>query len=324
VILGCIAIAAGVMTPAATSAEPGGNNGTVKVDGGALNGNSNEPHVGCTFYVEWFDFDPGASSTVTFSMQSPTDTPTTAGAPTSTAFGRYTLDASGNYNHSFDIYDLVKNFTPQPNQGFHVKLEIETTWSNGSDTKHKTFWMTSCGNPPAETGSVSLAKVVSGPAPAGDPDYSFTVTSDDPGATVSSPVALKASGAPVTVASGVAVGSTVTITETGANGAASTSYSVDNGPAQPGSSVVVPVSAATSVAVVATNTFTAVLGEETSRQAPTTTQYDPGQPTPTAALPSELARTGSNRLPLALVGLALIGGGLALSAVGRRRLRMSR
>jgi hypothetical protein len=324
VIVGCIAIAAGVLTPAASSAEPGGNNGTVKVDGGALNGNSNEPHVGCTFLVEWFDFDPGASSTVTFSMQSPTDTPTTAGASTSMSFGPYTLDAGGNGNHSFDISDLVKNFTSRPNQGFHVKLDIETTWSNGSDSKHKTFWVTSCVNPPPQTGSVSLAKLVSGPAPAGDPDYSLSVTSSDPGATLNSPVSMKASGAPVTVASDVAVGSTVTITETGANGASSTSYSVDGGAAQPGTTVVVTVSSTGTVAVVATNAFTSVLGEEISQQAPTTTQYDPGQPAPTAALPGELARTGSNRLPLALIGLALIGGGLALSAVGRRRVRMSR
>src|SRR5262245_33592858 len=96
-ILGCMVIAAGAAAPTRAVADPGGNNGTVKVDGGALtNGNANEPHVGCGFAVEWFDFDPGASSTVTFSMQPPTATPNTPGAPTSVQFGPYTLDAGGN------------------------------------------------------------------------------------------------------------------------------------------------------------------------------------------------------------------------------------
>jgi hypothetical protein len=250
-----MSIAAGVITPAAAVAESaGGNNGTVKVDGGTLdNGNANEPHVGCDFAIEWFGFDSDASSSVTFTMQPPTNIPNAPGASTSVAFGPFDLGSNGASNQSFNIYDLLKNFTAQPNQGLHVKLETHTTWSNGDDTKYKAYWVTGCG---AELGSVTLDKVVAGPAPAGDPGYTFNVVADDPDATVVSPVTVKASDPAVPVATNVPLGTKVTITETRSQGASSTSYSVDGGAAQLGSSVEVTVASSSAVAVVAANTFT--------------------------------------------------------------------
>ena len=53
----------------------GGNNGTVKVAelGDMDDPPDNDPHVGCTFNVEWYNFDPGTNtSTVTFESQAPT------------------------------------------------------------------------------------------------------------------------------------------------------------------------------------------------------------------------------------------------------------
>ena len=50
--------------------DPGGNNGTVKIveDGDFDAPPNNDPHVGCTFTVEWYGFDQGADivSKVTF------------------------------------------------------------------------------------------------------------------------------------------------------------------------------------------------------------------------------------------------------------------
>jgi hypothetical protein len=289
-----------------------------KVDGGALdNGNANEPHVGCDFAVEWFGFDSGAQSTVTFSMQSPSATPNTEGAPTSVQFGPFALDAAGNFSQSFDIYNLLKNFTPQQNQGFHVKLETNTTWSNGDDSKFKTYWVTGCER---LVGSVTLDKVVSGPAPAGDPAYTCTVVAEDPGAVVSSPVTLEASDPVSAVATNVAMGSKVTITETGANGAALTSYAVDGGTAVAGASVEVTVSSTTAVAVVATNSFAEVLGTTTTRPDPTTATTATRTPPDDTGAPSSgaLARTGTGRAPLVVLGFVLVGAGLAVSVIGRR------
>ena len=59
-----------------TPGNPPGNNGTVKIagPGDEVGHPSNNPHPGCTFYVEWFGFDEGADvvSTVTFASQAPT------------------------------------------------------------------------------------------------------------------------------------------------------------------------------------------------------------------------------------------------------------
>ncbi|HEY1117463.1 MAG TPA: hypothetical protein VGE43_07140, partial [Acidimicrobiales bacterium] len=45
-----------------TPGNPPGNNGTVKIagPGDEVGHPSNNPHPGCTFYVEWFGFDEGA------------------------------------------------------------------------------------------------------------------------------------------------------------------------------------------------------------------------------------------------------------------------
>src|SRR5438445_779698 len=57
-----------------SGSTPGGNNGTVKIDGEPFDNHiDNEPHVGCLFRVLWFGFDVGTRhSTVDFTAQAPT------------------------------------------------------------------------------------------------------------------------------------------------------------------------------------------------------------------------------------------------------------
>ena len=59
------------------SAVPKGNNGTIKIDGVALQGGpANEPHVDCEFALEFSGYDQGAlAASVTFALQSPTRRP---------------------------------------------------------------------------------------------------------------------------------------------------------------------------------------------------------------------------------------------------------
>src|SRR5215217_3796725 len=68
---GVTAFGAGVL-PAA--ADPPGNNGTVKIDGVAFDDHpNNEPHVGCTFEVDFYGYDEGdLNATVTFTSHPPT------------------------------------------------------------------------------------------------------------------------------------------------------------------------------------------------------------------------------------------------------------
>ena len=137
----------------ALATNPPGNNGTVKVDGTDVNKqpNANEPHVGCNFSLEWYGFDANAVSTVTFETQPPTgsrvllndvvqldgDDNTGGGSPAG-------LDGVVFYQLQFDpLLDYL-----HPQQGYHVYLTINTTGSQGSDVKHKVFWVTGCEAPP--------------------------------------------------------------------------------------------------------------------------------------------------------------------------------
>ncbi|QIK74055.1 hypothetical protein [Nocardioides piscis] len=147
--------------PAPAKGDPAGNNGTVKIApyGDVDRIPNNTPHVGCTFQVEWFGFDQGAVSQVTFAEHAPTtgvgmtvsgDSLTVdvghdaaSGAGTSTGF-----DQVARYSLSFTEPGHAK-------QGYHVKLTINTTGSQGADVKHKVFWVEGCGpvaptTPPAE------------------------------------------------------------------------------------------------------------------------------------------------------------------------------
>src|SRR5207249_3184052 len=39
---------------------------------------------------------------------------------------------------------LVGHYDPQPQQGYHVKLTINTDGAQGADVKHKVFWVDGC------------------------------------------------------------------------------------------------------------------------------------------------------------------------------------
>ncbi|WP_341928262.1 DUF11 domain-containing protein [Nocardioides psychrotolerans] len=126
---------------------------------------NNDPHVGCTFSVEWYGFDQGPTivSKVTFEMQSPTVSVglTVSGPPTvfvggdpATGAGTATgLDGRQAYTLSFDG-------PAHPIQGYHLKLTIETPGSQGSDKKYKVFWVEGCDPVQPPTPGISLEKSV--------------------------------------------------------------------------------------------------------------------------------------------------------------------
>jgi hypothetical protein len=135
-----------------TSHNPPGNNGTIKVDGQAYdNGQpNNEPHVDCKFKIDFYGFDTGdLYAQVTFNAQEPTAKGTQfltdkvfIGEDDQSGGGSQAgLDAHKEY----DLGKALAGFTPQPQQGYHVKLTINADASQGSDVKHKTFWVDGCG-----------------------------------------------------------------------------------------------------------------------------------------------------------------------------------
>ena len=155
--------------------NPPGNNGTVKIAGpsDAVGHPSNNPHPGCTFYVEWFGYDQGSDvvSTVSFAPQAPTNDVTIGGvAPTQVfvggdeAGGGTDLDGRQQYTLSFG------GGAPHPKQGYHVKVTVSTPHSLGNDTKTKVFWVEPC-----TTGSTATPET--GPAPVATAEGADTTTS---------------------------------------------------------------------------------------------------------------------------------------------------
>jgi LPXTG-motif cell wall-anchored protein len=140
--------------PGQASADPPGNNGTVKIDGVAFDDHpDNEPHVGCIFQVDWYGFDEGdLFSHVTFEVHPPTGKPVIlleddvfiGGDDNSGGGSEAGLDASETY----DLSALLQGFEPHPQQGWHVKLTVNNDGSQGADVKHKVFWVSGCETPP--------------------------------------------------------------------------------------------------------------------------------------------------------------------------------
>jgi hypothetical protein len=148
--------------PGQASADPPGNNGTVKVDGVAFDDHpDNEPHVGCVFQVDWYGFDEGEDlfSHVTFEVHPPTGKPAILleddvfiGEDDNSGGGSEAgLDASETY----DLTTVLQGFEPHPQQGWHVKLTVNNDGSQGADVKHKVFWVSGCETPPTTSTSTT-------------------------------------------------------------------------------------------------------------------------------------------------------------------------
>jgi hypothetical protein len=137
---------------ALAASNPPGNNGTIKVDREPFDtAPNNEPHVGCTFQVDFYGYDEGdLNADVTFEAWAPTQRESDSQVLlTDTVFIGEDSNAGGGSEAGLDAertYTLdLTGITPHPQQGVHVKLTIHADGSQGADVKHKVFWVTGCG-----------------------------------------------------------------------------------------------------------------------------------------------------------------------------------
>ena len=157
VLLAATAVVLAAAGLASAGPNPPGNNGTVKIDDTPFDdAPDNEPHVGCTFQVDFYGYDEGdLDAVVTFESHPPTgpvqvlltDTVFIGEDDNSGGGSEAGLDASETYTLDFT------GIEPHPVQGFHVKLTINAEGSQGADVKHKVFWVTGCDpceEPPTE------------------------------------------------------------------------------------------------------------------------------------------------------------------------------
>lgn len=157
-LVGGLAMAVVLAAPASatTGGDPPGNNGTIKIDGKPFDdAPDNEPHPGCVFQVDFYGFDAGdLNADLTFEAVAPTAggvllTDTVPIGEDSHAGGgsEAGLDASKTYDLSSELAGIA----PQRNQGWHVRLTVHADGSQGSDVKHKVFWVDDCTTATAPT-----------------------------------------------------------------------------------------------------------------------------------------------------------------------------
>jgi len=138
-----------------SSSDPAGNNGTVFIHDVANDQSPhNVPHVGCTFYVDFFGFDQGQDVTVSFAGQAPTGKGTQLGGgqtltPVST-------DSAGGAGNDWDneitltADELgVSSLGDPAHEGYHIKMTVVT--NQPGDHKYKVFWVQPCAQPESTT-----------------------------------------------------------------------------------------------------------------------------------------------------------------------------
>lgn len=173
---GAAALVAGfmVMGTAGAAQANNGNNGTVKIEGADAESlpPDNNPHQGCTFTVEWYNFetDPAGGTieaNVDFALQAPTADEEHSLSVTS---GDTTPAIEGDDVDGVDpdgVYQYTLAFTGAPHtagkdtskQGYHVKVTVSTPLTKGkSDVKSKVFWVAGCDAPPTAVAPVPYEK----------------------------------------------------------------------------------------------------------------------------------------------------------------------
>ncbi|HEX2240125.1 MAG TPA: hypothetical protein VHJ82_03135, partial [Actinomycetota bacterium] len=146
---------------------PPGNNGTIKIDGeplkdpGEPHDPSNEPHVPCTFTLEYAGYEamPVVTATHTFELQAPT---LAAPGQSDVLLSGTAVIGDDDASGARDIDEIVpidlgpgllaSGAVPHEQQGFHVKVTVNAPdFSQGSDVKHKVFWVEPCVTVPSPT-----------------------------------------------------------------------------------------------------------------------------------------------------------------------------
>jgi uncharacterized membrane protein YgcG len=151
---------------------PPGNNGTVKIQeaGDADEIPDNDPHVGCSFNIEFRGYDQGdLEATWELAAHAPSGNgeivkggsvdigeDPAGGAPDLDALVTVTITDA----------DLA-GLTAHAQQGYHLKLTVHAEGSKGADVKHKVFWVNGCGTSSSSSGGSSSGGSSSGGSSSG-------------------------------------------------------------------------------------------------------------------------------------------------------------
>ena len=173
--------------------------------------------------------------------------------------------------HGFDADDIIPPFDAGSKGNHSWPAFPGLNW----DAEGQAIHAAGCNEvPPPATGSVTLDKVTAGDGqPVGTTAFDFTVSCESGTVPDTTPTITPEDPA-LTVATGVEVGDSCTITETGAAGAASTTFSVDGGADAAGPAVVTMTNAEQVISVLVTNTYQCPQGQTPDGQGGCTTPVD--------------------------------------------------
>jgi len=146
--------------PKARADAPAGNNGTIKIDDYVRKGGvRNRPHVDCGLSVSFFGYDAGTqSATITLTPWAPT----AGGAPLrlTTSWTTATRTGGNQFDKNVPISgeQVARAFrgVPAAKQGFHARIDVTVTGSQGADGKHKMVWISPCAPPAPTTTTTSV------------------------------------------------------------------------------------------------------------------------------------------------------------------------
>lgn len=125
--------------PSAAGKEGLKNTGTVKIAFvGDSTANNNDPHPGCPFRMDLYGFQAG-----TYAVTVRAHAPTGSGMLTQDSV---TLSSSARGNEhqlsrTYDVTGALSSYTPHPQQGYHVRLDVTRSDARGNGSKTKVFWL---------------------------------------------------------------------------------------------------------------------------------------------------------------------------------------
>jgi hypothetical protein len=198
--LGLVALVAGafvLVAPLHANAQQGG--GTIKI-GPDDEGTPNAPHQGCVFLVEFAGFpEDVADASITITVVPPSSSPATTIVDDTFVLQKDPAGGAGDFDgsKSYDVgAQLTAGFTPNENQGFHVRVDVD--FPGGPTDGSKVFWVTCA--PPTTTTSTSTTTTAPPTTTTAAPTTTTTaqVAGVQVTTTTTAPAALAATGSPAT------------------------------------------------------------------------------------------------------------------------------
>ena len=148
----------------------GGGSGIVKLDRKPFDqAPNNEPHVGCTFQLDFYNYPEGVTARYSFSLWHPTGPADLDGGnghlvlDDDPAGGGQDLDGEATVELGAALNE--SGVEPHHHNGWHVKLVVRARHTSGPDQKQKVFWVRACKSPAPEPPDTVSPETVTPPSP---------------------------------------------------------------------------------------------------------------------------------------------------------------